>query len=125
MEYILDGDKHKMNWFRDDYEYAEVLCSAELSFQVCTKREGDIVQTSVLFRNEGSKPVFTSQGSIGIRFPLQDRYESSGICMVSRCHTHIFCGYQVRYIMALRMGGDAPHMGMCLTAGSLLLCVSL
>lgn len=39
--------------------------------------------------------------------------------MTNRCHTHIWCGEEVSYVMALRMGGEAPHVGLILTEGSL------
>ena len=56
---------------------------------------------------------------LGVSFPLQDRYTDSVTCRDYRCHAHIFCGENTSYIMALRMGGAAPHMGMVLTKGSL------
>jgi len=52
MEYIIYNDKHKMNWFRDDFEYAEVLCSSFLSHTVETERQGDIVTTSIQYRTD-------------------------------------------------------------------------
>jgi hypothetical protein len=119
MEYIISNDKHKMNWFRDDFEYAEVLCPSFLSHTVEIKRQGDIVTTSIQFHNHGKNPVFTSLDTMGIRFPLQDRYEGIKVCVTKRCHVHIFCGWNVSYIMALRMGGEEPHLGMTLTEGSL------
>lgn len=69
--------------------------------------------------NHGTKPVFTTVDSIAIAFPLEDQYEGSDICMTNRRHTHIFCGGNISYVMALRMGGEAPHFGMVLTEGSL------
>lgn len=39
--------------------------------------------------------------------------------MIRRCHTHIFCGGEASYVMALRMGGQAPHLGLMVTAGSI------
>jgi hypothetical protein len=119
MEYIISNDKYKMNWFRDDYPYAEVLCPATLSHTVETEQNGDIVTTSIRIHNYGQKPFFTSSDTIGIRFPLQDRYDGSQVCATQRCHAHVFCGWNVSYIMALRMGGDSPHLGMVLTEGEL------
>ena len=39
--------------------------------------------------------------------------------MTNRCHAHIWCGEEITYVMALRMGGDAPHLGMVVTEGSI------
>lgn len=116
---IFSGDKYKMNWLREDFEYAQVSCTEQLEIKVENRQEGDILTTAITFRNSGSKPVFTTRDTIGIRFPLEDKYESSDICIPCRCNTHIFCGGDVSYILALRMGGEAPHLGMALTEGSL------
>lgn len=118
-ELIFSEDHYKMNWLRPDYAYGEVRCPRELSSRVENSREGDVITTKITIVNEGDKPVFTSIDSISVAFPLEDRYDSSDVCMTGRCHTHIFCGEDVGYIMALRMGGEAPHLGMVLTQGSL------
>lgn len=116
---IFTKDKYDMNWLREDCEYAKTECPKELACEVHSQRDGDILKTSVIFTNTGCRPVFTSLDSIGIYMPLNDRYEGSEICIKERCHTHIFCGGDISYIMALRMGGEAPHLGMVLTEGSL------
>ncbi len=118
-EIIFSDDLYKMNWLRPDYAYGEVVCPKELTGRTASSRKGDLVTTEVTITNPGDKPVFTSVDSIAIAFPLEDRYDSSDVCMTGRCHTHIFCGEDVSYIMALRMGGEAPHLGMVLTQGSL------
>lgn len=118
-EIIFSGDIHQMNWLRSDYVYAEVSCPNELTSSVESSREGDLITTEIRITNHGTKPVFTTVDSIAIAFPLEDKYEGSDICMTNRCHTHIFCGGNISYVMALRMGGEAPHFGMVLTEGSL------
>lgn len=118
-EIIFSQDKYQMNWLRPDYPYGSVWCSRELSYKVENRREGDLIYTEIYLTNGGSKPLFTREDSIEIAFPLEDRYDDSEICMKYRCHTHIFCGGNVSYILALRMGGEAPHLGMALTEGSL------
>lgn len=118
-ELIFQDDPYDMNWLRQDYRYGEVRCPKGVDSKVSHRREGDVVYTDIRFQNVTDKPIFTSLRDIGIAFPLEDRYESSQVCMKLRCHTHIFCGGEVSYIMALRMGGRAPHLGMVLTRGSL------
>lgn len=117
--FIFEKDPYQMDWFREDCEYAKIICPDELAYNVEHKREGDLVRTAVTFTNHTGKPVFTAVDTIGIYFPLNDRYENSEVCRTSRCHTHLFCGGDISYIMALRMGGKAPHFGMVLTKGSL------
>jgi len=118
-ELIFSKDKYKMNWFREDCEYAKIKCPGKLEYKVSSERDKDEIKTIITFTNTDNKPMFTSIGDIGIYFPLQDKYESSKVCMTQRCHTHIFCGKNVSYIMALRMGGEAPHLGMVVTMGSI------
>jgi len=48
-----------------------------------------------------------------------DDYPNAPTCMTNRCHTHIWCGGNISYVMALRMGGETPHLGLVLTEGAL------
>lgn len=118
-ELVFQGDPYGMNWLRQDYHYGEVSCPKGVDSTVSHRREGDVLYTAICLKNITEKPIFTSLRDISIALPLEDRYDSSQVCMRLRCHTHIFCGDEVSYIMALRMGGQAPHLGMVLTQGSL------
>lgn len=118
-EFIFCDDPYGMNWLREDFTYGEVKCPKELTGSAKSRRDGDMVYTEIEISNPGKKPYFTDKTSVSIAFPLVDKYESSKICMQQRCHTHIFCGGEISYICALRMGGQAPHLGMVLTKGSL------
>lgn len=118
-ELVFSGDPYGMNWLREDFTYGEVKCPKELRGAVKNRRDGDKVYTEVTISNPGRKPYFTDKASVGIAFPLADKYDGSRICMEQRCHTHIFCGGNISYICALRMGAQAPHLGMVLTEGSL------
>lgn len=115
---IFSQDRHQMNWLRDDFPYASVKGPKQLDSSVANRREGDRIYTQVTLTNRSEKPLFTDKNSIRISVPLQDRYEGSGVCLKWRCHMHIFCGDDVTYIMALRMGGEAPHLGLYVTEGS-------
>lgn len=118
-ELIFSNDPYQMNWLREDFAYGEVKCPKELRGLAMNRKDGDKVYTKITISNPGRKPYFTDKTSISIAFPLVDKYESSKLCMEQRCHTHIFCGGEISYICALRMGGQAPHLGMVLTKGSL------
>lgn len=117
-EIILPGEKYGMNWLREDFQYGQVVCPKGLTAESVHQWQGDVLTTCICLKNVTDKPLFTSLGSVGIRLPLQDKYESSRICITQRCHTHIFCGEDVTYVCALRMGGEAPHLGLVMTAGS-------
>lgn len=118
-ELIFANDPYQMNWLREDFSYGKTEGPEELSYSVENIREGDTVTTRITISNPGNKPFFTHNGSVSIAFPLTDKYESSRISLTRHCHTHIFCGGNISYICALRMGGEAPHLGMVLTKGSL------
>lgn len=116
---VFPDDPYGMNWKREDFPYAEVLCPKEIQAKVRNAWEGEKLRTVISLKNIGKKPVFTSMSSIGIRLPLPDQYESSEICMKRKCHVHLFCGDEISYVYALRMGGEAPHFGMVLMRGEL------
>lgn len=118
-EFIFSNDPKKMNWFREDCSYAQVKCPDEFSWTVHHDRQGDELTTTIAIVNNSPHSYFTNRGTIGISFPMVDLYDASDICLDYRCHTHIFCGENTSYVMCLRMGGDAPHLGMVLTEGSL------
>ena len=118
-EIVFSKDPKQMNWLREDFPYAEVKCPPEFSAEVQNEKDGDVLTTKIVVSYNGAHPYFTNAGSIGVSFPLQDRYTDSVTCRDYRCHAHIFCGENTSYIMALRMGGAAPHLGMVLTKGSL------
>lgn len=118
-EIVFSKDPKQMNWLREDFPYAEVKCPPEFSAEVQNEKDGDVLTTKIVVSYNGAHPYFTNAGSIGVSFPLQDRYTDSVTCRDYRCHAHVFCGENTSYIMALRMGGAAPHLGMVFTKGSL------
>ena len=117
-ELVFSGDQKKMNWLRGDFPYANVKCPEEFTWTAMHERKGNELITTIAIQNNGRHAYFTNEGTIGISFPLVDMYDSSAICVDYRCHTHIFCGENTTYVMALRMGGEAPHLGMVVTQGS-------
>ena len=116
---IFKDDPYKMNWLRQDFDYGKVTGPDMLDYRTVSYEDGDFIYTEIYMTNKGTKPYFSYTGAISIAFPLMDKYEDSRTCLTKRCHAHIFCGGNVSYIMALRMGGAAPHLGMVLTEGSL------
>ena len=118
-ELILSNDKYRMNWVEGATEWGTVRAPEELSIHTSSVRDGDIVREEYVFTNTTSKTVFTSLRDISIYTPFNDDYTDSATCVTNRCHTHIRCGENISYIMALRMGGDAPHLGLVLTDGSI------
>ena len=118
-ELIAVMDKYQMNWIEGATEWGTVKTQPHISVQVCCTEEKDIITERYRFTNTSDKPFFLSLTDIGIYTPFNDDYCGSDICIKMRCHTHIYCGGEMSYVMALRMGGEGPHLGMILTKGSL------
>lgn len=115
------GDPHGMNWATSDQGiWGTVECDQPLDLQVtrCFTPEGRLQET-YCWKNNTDFDIYAMGTSLGIRLVLPDYYTEAGICMTSCCHTHLWCGGSSSYVMALRMGGEAPHLGLILTEGSL------
>jgi len=118
-ELINPGDQYQMNWIEGAAEWGTVKAPEGLDVKVTSEREGDLIKERYTFTNCSGKDLFTSRRDIGIYTPFNDDYTTAEECVTNRCHTHIWCGGEVSYVMALRMGGEAPHLGLVLTEGSL------
>ena len=118
-EIVLSDDKYKMNWIKETAEWGTVKCSLPLDVDVKRKRNGDILYEEYIFTNNTDRDLFTHIPDIGIYTPFNDEYTNAQECMKQKCHTHIWCGGEISYVMALRMGGEAPHLGLVLNKGSL------
>ena len=119
-KFIHPLDKYKMNWIEGFNEWG-TLVSTPSDFDVNHEAyfEGEVFFERFTFKNITDKYICTKRDTFGIYTPFNDNYDSANVCLYNRCHTHIFCGEQISYIMALRMGGEAPHLGLVLTEGSL------
>lgn len=115
----LPGDVSGMNWIRPGERYAQTVRPEGIRADATHEQRGDLLITRIALTNETAKPIFTGLADIAIRLPLEDRYDSADVCLSRRCHAHIYCGLDISYVCALRMGGRPPHFGLVLTAGSL------
>ncbi len=118
-ELIHPQDKYRMNWVEGYSEWGTVKCPDGIRAEVFCEKTGDIIKERYVFTNVSDMDIFPTLGEIGIYTPFNDDYIASDICIKERCHTHIFTGESVSYVCALRMGGEAPHLGLVLTEGSL------
>ena len=114
------NDQYQMNWLHEDEIWGTVL--APQSQDVLVRREftkeGHLKEVYE-FINRTDFDVFVQKNEIGIFTTFPDRYTSAAICMKERCHVHLWCGHNTTYLYGLRMGGEAPHLGMILTKGSI------
>jgi hypothetical protein len=90
--------------------------------KVTVRREldanGDLAEHYV-FTNTGMKDLSFPLGSLSIAAPFFDQYPDSKTSLASRCHTHLWMGGTSAWVNAMRMGTDAPHLGLVVTQGSL------
>lgn len=113
------NDTHQMNWIEGDTEWGTVKAPDGLAVEYTSENTGEEITEHYKFTNTTNKDFFTELADISIYTPFNDDYKDSATCMTSRCHTHIWCGENITYIMALRMGGEPPHAGLILTEGSI------
>lgn len=116
---VLNNDKYDMNWIEGAVEWGTVKVPAGIEAAVHSEETAGIICESYTFTNTTDKDIFTSLKDIGIYATFNDDYTDAATCMTKRCHAHIWCGEDITYVMALRMGGEAPNLGLVLTAGSI------
>lgn len=118
-ELIHKNDKYKMNWVEGYTEWGTCRCPEGIEATYTQEIIGDAIKETFVFTNVSERDIFPTLGQIGIYTPFNDDYIASDICIKARCHTHLFMGEEVSYVCALRMGGEAPHLGLVLLEGSL------
>jgi len=47
-ELIFSKDKYKMNWLREDCEYAKIKCPGKLEYKVSSERDEDKIKTIII-----------------------------------------------------------------------------
>ena len=107
------GDRYGMNWAKSDEGiWGTVTDSQQLDVRVTRAFTGEgRLRETYCFVNNTDFDIYTVGGGPGIRLVLPDYYTEAGVCMTSCCHTHLWCGGTSSYVMALRMGGEVPHLG--------------
>lgn len=114
------SDPYQMNWVRGNKTWGTITCDLDLSVSVTrTYTEQHTIIENYNFRNETAFDIYTMGNSLGVYTPFPDYYTDAAVCMTQCCNTHIWCGGSSSYIMALRMGGEGPNLGMILRKGSL------
>ena len=79
---------------------------------------GNLVE-SFTVKNLLPVDVFIEHGNLGIKVPFNDVYTYADDCMTSRCNTHLWCGGNVTYVNALKMGESDINLGLVLTKGNI------
>ena len=116
----IAGDRFGMNWAEGWKPWGYVIKPDELDLKVNRyfNEKGGLTEEYV-FINNSPFDVFTLEGQVSVCTPFNDSYHDARTCEEKRCHTHIWCGGENSWVMGLRMGRYAPHLGLVLTKGSL------
>lgn len=144
---IIENDCYEMNWVEGEKTFGVPFLELQTQFnrfegleltdlnidsQVCravysnahvkvlvVRTNGEKYTESYTITNISTNELFFSSDRIGIDMPFNDNYEDAETCLTKKCNTHIWCGEDSSYVMALRMGASKLNVGMCVTKGSL------
>ena len=108
----IQVSKTSDNSWKSIYEYQGLTVKAEREIDT----NGELAERYV-FTNTGTTNLCFPLGSLSITTPFFDQYPNSKVSLVSRCHTHLWMGGTSSWVNALRMGSDAPHLGLVVTQG--------
>ena len=91
-----------MNWIEGKEKWGTVFCPKGIDVSIERKfAENGNLREVYTFKNTTEFPISFKRSDIGIYTTFNDNYEDSDICLEYKCHTHIFCGENAAYIMAL------------------------
>lgn len=114
------SDESNMNWIEGKEKWGTILCpeGIKVSIERIFTEDGNL-REKYSFKNTTGFPIGFKRTDIGIYTTFNDNYEDTDICIEEKCHAHIFCGEEASYIMAMQMGGRAPHLGIKVINGSI------
>lgn len=138
LKYITDArDEAGMNWVEGKRVFGEinggelVTAKAEgskliaeyktkhLTVLVTREYSDGIYRERYVFRNDGVFDVFFNRGAVGIYATFNDSYEAASISMKKHCNAHIWCGGEVSWVNAVKMGPYDRGLMLVLTEGAL------
>ena len=82
------------------------------------KDNGNFVENYTL-KNITDTVITINRDNFGIEVPFNDRYPDAEECMIHHCNAHIWCGHNVSWVNALRMGASECNLGLYLTKGAI------
>jgi hypothetical protein len=82
----------------------------QVRLEVQRSLRGGLLHERYRFRNSGkaAAPIW----GMALNVPFNDNYPDADTCVTRRCNAHVWCGGDVVWANALRMGGTGPHLGM-------------
>ena len=111
--YVLTDFSGEEDRTSADYEKNGVRINCRYHF------EGERIVCEMVLKNTNSFPVyFDGREGLALSAHINDKYDSSEVCMTNRAHAHIFTGLHSTYINAERMGDFGKNLGIVFTKGS-------
>lgn len=112
-------DQYHMNWVKAHEIWGKVHTTVDLNVTVSRQLTDESLTETYVFTNSTKFEMDTLDTDVGIDVPLPDYYTKASVGLTQCSNTHIWCGETCSYLMALRQGGQAPHLGLLLQQGSL------
>lgn len=113
-------DPSQMNWVEGEKCWGSVKVPMGLNVtRTLSVLENGELEECYTFENVSGEPLFIKEKDAYIYVPFNDSYEKAEVGLEKRCNAHLFIGENATYVMALRQGGRAPHLGLVLTKGSI------
>ncbi len=144
---VICGDEYEMNWVEGEKTFGVPCIQLQTQFNrfegitlesvdingddcravysnrhvkvTAERRCGERYTEKYIITNISSNEIFFPSDRTGIDMPFNDNYEDAETCLTKKCNTHIWCGEESSYVMALRMGASELNVGMCVTKGSI------
>ncbi len=144
---VIKNDNYQMNWVEGDKTFGVPYLKLQTMFNrfeglnvdsvdidgdVCkavysnyyvkvevVRENGEKYTEKYTITNTSNNEIFFGLDTIGVDMPFNDNYEDAETCLTKKCNTHIWCGENSSYIMALRMGKSIRNVGLCVTEGSI------
>lgn len=134
------GKIYKRNWDPDTGIYGEqkdrgvsLVSFEENDAKAVSKYESDEFSVTVTryfnsfgnlvenykIKNTTHTVITINRDNFGIEVPFSDSYPSGKECMTQHCNTHIWCGHNITWINALKMGDSSINLGLFLTKGAI------
>lgn len=113
-------DSYEMNWVQGTVLWGTVKVPDTIAIERnhWFGENGNLIEEYIL-SNNSDFPIYLKEGDVGVYTTFNDDYEETDECMKRRCHTHIWCGLDASYVMALRMGGEGRNLGLRMLEGGL------
>lgn len=94
--------------------------SDELSVTVTRyfANNGNLIENYKI-KNISKTVVCVNRDNFGIEVPFNDRYFGADECMKHHCNTHIWCGHNIAWVNALKMGPSKINLGLYLNKGAI------